>query len=174
MPYPGNAVATGKDVGDDLCQIEPEFIANLKQLVPSILAPENLIMKKINGQKIRIRDLAVYLQTYISIFNDEQAPRPNTVMVVCQNVLKKSQVEKSLSYKWSKISFFTQGTALAAIIVSFSGSLEFYVDSMRISIEERSSNAEKPYFGQSELEALHAEAKSKAMSQVIRTIICLR
>lgn len=84
MPYPGSKVANGVDTNGDLRQIDSEFIAQVKKLVPSILAPENLIRKKINGQKIRGRDLVTYMQTYVNIFNGNTLPAPQSVLDVSQ------------------------------------------------------------------------------------------
>ncbi|XP_031633228.1 atlastin-like [Contarinia nasturtii] len=138
MPSPGSAVATGRNINGDLSQIDAEFIEHLKSLVPSILAPENLILKKINGQKIRARDLVTYLQTYVTIFNDEETPRPNTVMA---------------------------GTALASIMAAFIECLDFYVDSMNQRIEEKSHNEIAPYFNQIEFKEIHDDAKANALSK---------
>lgn len=82
MPYPGNAVATGVSIGGDLKQIDSEFIAQVKKLVPSLLAPENLVVKRINGRKVRGRDLVTYMQTYVNIFNGNTLPDPQTAIMV--------------------------------------------------------------------------------------------
>lgn len=83
LPYPGAAIANGKNTDGDLRRIDPEFIAYLKKLVPSLCAPENLIVKKISGQKVRAHDLVVFLQTYVNIFNGGDLPEPKTVLMVC-------------------------------------------------------------------------------------------
>lgn len=82
MPYPGNAVATGVSIGGDLKQIDSEFIAQVKKLVPSLLAPENLVVKRINGEKVRGRDLVTYMQIYVNIFNGDTLPDPQTAIMV--------------------------------------------------------------------------------------------
>lgn len=82
MPHPGRDVANGKDIGGDLQRIDPEFISNVKVLVPSIFAPENLVTKQINGRNIRAQDLSIYLQTYVNIFNGGELPEPKTVLMV--------------------------------------------------------------------------------------------
>lgn len=82
LPYPGTAVATGANIGGDLTQIDPKFVEEVKKLVPSLLAPENLIVKKVNGQKLRVRDLVTYMQTYVNIFNGDTLPDPQTAIMV--------------------------------------------------------------------------------------------
>lgn len=62
MPHPGLVVANGRFKGDSPL-IDPEFRQYVKELVPSLLAPENLIMKTVNGKKLRARDLVQYLES---------------------------------------------------------------------------------------------------------------
>lgn len=59
-----------------------------------------------------------------------------------------------------------QGTTLATIIASVIECLDLYIDSMQNSVEDRSLEADKPYFDQLELTAVHDDAKAKAISQV--------
>ncbi|XP_055296599.1 atlastin-like [Sitodiplosis mosellana] len=65
----GMAVAQGGNLIVQLQQIESEFIKYVKELAPAIFAPENLIIKKVNGQELRTRDWIQYIQTYTGIFN---------------------------------------------------------------------------------------------------------
>lgn len=69
MPHPGMIVAQGIRFTGDLKQIDPEFIKYVKVLVPGIFAPENLIIKKINGQNVRVHHLVQYFKDYLDIFN---------------------------------------------------------------------------------------------------------
>lgn len=82
LPHPGSNVAKGNYVDGNLRQIDEEFVNYLKKLVPSIFAPENLIVKKINGQTIRVRNLLSYLETYVNLFNGGDLPEPKTVFMV--------------------------------------------------------------------------------------------
>lgn len=74
MPHPGMTVARSKNFTGDMQQIDPEFRKYVKELVPSLFRPENLIVKKINGEKVRARDLLQYLQSYIDIFKGGTLP----------------------------------------------------------------------------------------------------
>lgn len=79
MPHPGMAVARGQNFNGSLQQIDPDFVTYVKELTPELFAPENLIVKKINGQKVRARDLVQYLQTYTDTFNGDTLPEPTTL-----------------------------------------------------------------------------------------------
>lgn len=82
MPFPGVTVAQAKHFNGNLTQIDSEFIKYLKVLVPSLLAPENLVLKEINGQKVRAQDLIHYLQAYINLFSGDSIPNPVTTFTV--------------------------------------------------------------------------------------------
>lgn len=88
MPHPGFSVAQEANFTGNLREVSPDFIKYIKELVPGLFAPENLIVKKINGEKVRARDLIPYLETYTNIFNGDILPEPKTVLMVfvCTNV----------------------------------------------------------------------------------------
>ncbi|XP_055310902.1 atlastin-like [Sitodiplosis mosellana] len=83
MPYPGNTVALKKNFNGDLKRINPEFIRYVKELVPSIFAPENLVLKRINGEQVRARDLIEFMQAYLNVFNRNTLPEAKTFVAVC-------------------------------------------------------------------------------------------
>lgn len=82
MPYPGISVAHGNFSGN-FQEISPEFIKYLNELVPAIFAPENLRIKKINGRKLRARDLIQYLEAYLQVFNENTLIEAKTMYNVC-------------------------------------------------------------------------------------------
>lgn len=84
LPHPGLKVAQTKSFDGKLSEIDKNFIKYVKELVPSLLAPENLIVKKINGQKVRARDLINCLEQYVDIFQGDELPQPETILVVCK------------------------------------------------------------------------------------------
>lgn len=80
MPHPGMIVARGNKFTGDIEQIDPEFITYVKELVPEICAPEKLVIKRINGQKVRARNFVQYFKDYLDIFNT--MPPPDTLFEV--------------------------------------------------------------------------------------------
>lgn len=82
MPHPGKVVAQGQEFKGNLQEIDSDFVTYVKELVPSLFGPRNLVVKKINGQKLRPHDLIAYLQAYVEIFNGEELPEPQTVLMV--------------------------------------------------------------------------------------------
>lgn len=82
MPYPGDAVTQDENYGGQMSLIATKFKDALKELVPNILAPENLIVKKINDQKVRAMDFIHYLKSYMEVFNGKDMPEPKSIYEV--------------------------------------------------------------------------------------------
>ncbi|XP_031639305.1 atlastin-like [Contarinia nasturtii] len=76
MPHPGMTVARKKNFNGSLKQIDPEFLKFAKELSQDLFAPENLLIKMINGQNVRARDLVHYLREYTNLFNNNTLPEP--------------------------------------------------------------------------------------------------
>lgn len=81
MPHPGIKVATNPTFDGRLAEIDQEFKDNLKILVPMILAPENLVLKKINGEKVKVRDFVQYCKSYMQIYEGDELPEPKSMLV---------------------------------------------------------------------------------------------
>ncbi|XP_077494149.1 atlastin-3-like [Amblyomma americanum] len=79
MPHPGFKVAQARSFDGRLSDIEEDFKCQLLHLVPSILSPENLIPKEINGQKVTCQQLIIYMTTYVHMFKGNSLPEPKTV-----------------------------------------------------------------------------------------------
>lgn len=47
-----------------------------------ILAPENLVLKKINGDKVKVRDFVQYCKSYMQIYEGNELPEPKSMLVV--------------------------------------------------------------------------------------------
>lgn len=63
-------------------EIDSEFKDNLKILVPMLLGPENLVLKKINGDKVKVRDFVQYCKSYMQIYEGNELPEPKSMLVV--------------------------------------------------------------------------------------------
>lgn len=68
MPHPGQGVRNDNYTGD-VSVIDREFRNQLTVLIPRILNPENLVIKKINGENLKIRDLAQSIRIYFNCYN---------------------------------------------------------------------------------------------------------
>lgn len=78
LPYPGDSVVN-ENFSGDVRQIDPEFRKYVKELAIRLLAPENIIIKKIDGRKIRAHEFSQYLQTYFNILTKLARAQDNNV-----------------------------------------------------------------------------------------------
>jgi hypothetical protein len=79
MPHPGQTVAGTKDYDGHWSAIDSRFIEQLKKLVPSILAPENLVVKKIAREEVTGDSLYWNMQFYLQLFVSELLPSPKSI-----------------------------------------------------------------------------------------------
>lgn len=81
MPHPGLQVATSPEFTGQLSEIDKGFKDKLQQLIPSIMAPENLVVKKINGSAVTCRGLVEYFKAYIKIYQGDELPEPKSMLL---------------------------------------------------------------------------------------------
>ncbi|PSN43385.1 Atlastin [Blattella germanica] len=81
MPHPGLKVATNPEFDGKLSDIESDFKKQLQILVPMVLAPENLIVKEIGGQKVKAKELLQYFKSYLEIYKGDELPEPKSMLV---------------------------------------------------------------------------------------------
>ncbi|XP_075391316.1 atlastin-2 isoform X1 [Tenrec ecaudatus] len=80
LPHPGREVATSRTFDGSLKDIDEDFKRELQNLVPLLLAPENLVEKEINGVKVSCRALVEYFKAYIKIYQGEELPHPMSML----------------------------------------------------------------------------------------------
>ncbi|RWS30437.1 atlastin-2-like protein [Leptotrombidium deliense] len=80
MPHPGSKVATNPKFDGRISDIDAEFIENLQILVPLLVDPKNVVIKKIGGQQVTGRQLLEYFKVYINIFKGESMPEPKSML----------------------------------------------------------------------------------------------
>lgn len=56
-----------------------------------LLAPENLVVKQISGQKVKAKELLQYFKSYINMYKGNELPEPKSMLMVsfCGNVFPK-------------------------------------------------------------------------------------
>lgn len=81
MPHPGLMVATDPHFDGRLADVDTAFKQCLQELVPMLLAPENLVVKEINGTPITCRSLVEYFKAYMKIYQGEELPHPKSMLL---------------------------------------------------------------------------------------------
>ncbi|TSP25404.1 Atlastin-3 [Bagarius yarrelli] len=80
LPHPGLKVATSPSFQGQLCDVAPEFKTELCNLIPTLLDPERLAVKEINGNRVTCRGLLEYFKSYIKIYQGEDLPHPKSML----------------------------------------------------------------------------------------------
>ncbi|KAL1479460.1 hypothetical protein MTO96_051825 [Rhipicephalus appendiculatus] len=97
LPYPGEKVARKTSFDGRLADINEEFRERLQELVSSVLAPENLLVKQVNGKKLSCEHLMTFFRTYVEVFRGSDLPEPASVFLAtarATNVAAMDQARK--------------------------------------------------------------------------------
>ncbi len=79
MPHPGFIVAGKEAFNGSWGVIDKPFVDHLKVLVPSMLAPENLSVKKIGGEEMTGEKLYWHMQFYLELFQSSKFPTAKSI-----------------------------------------------------------------------------------------------
>ncbi|XP_038152045.1 atlastin-2-like isoform X3 [Cyprinodon tularosa] len=80
LPHPGLKVSTNPHFDGRLIDIEDDFKTQLAELVPLLLAPDQLVEKEISGSRITCKDLVEYFKAYIKIYQGDELPHPKSML----------------------------------------------------------------------------------------------
>uniref|UniRef100_A0A0N5APN3 GB1/RHD3-type G domain-containing protein n=1 Tax=Syphacia muris TaxID=451379 RepID=A0A0N5APN3_9BILA len=111
MPHPGLEVASSSHFCGQIKDIELNFQKELKVLIPHLLDPENLVLKRINGQEITCRELLEYFRVYINIFQDEDLPEPKSMLMATAEANNLAAVSSSKAHYMKKMEEVCGGDA---------------------------------------------------------------
>lgn len=78
MPHPGMNV-TREHFDGKLDDISNDFLENLDILVRRVLSPDHLIIKEVNGEKVRLKEMIQYLRTYFETLTSDELPKPKNI-----------------------------------------------------------------------------------------------
>lgn len=78
MPHPGLRISN--HFNGDLNLLEAVFVDTLKEFVRNIFSKNNLVTKKINGERLIVRDFLNYITSFWTAF--ETTPTPQTLLEV--------------------------------------------------------------------------------------------
>lgn len=81
LPHPGLKVATNPSFQGQLSEVGPDFKKQLMDLIPTLLHPDNLSEKEINGNKVTCMGLVEFFKAYIKIYQGEDLPQPKTMLM---------------------------------------------------------------------------------------------
>jgi len=82
LPHPGRHVATNPNFKGNLKQIDEEFIDHIKDFIPNLLAPRNLVVKAMGGKEVKAKEIVQYYKSYMEIFKGNTMPEPKSMLEV--------------------------------------------------------------------------------------------
>lgn len=80
MPHPGPKVASDPSFDGRLKDLDHSFKKCLENFIEGTLAPEKLLVKKVNDQELKVKDLRHYLKTYMELFSGDALPEPKSIL----------------------------------------------------------------------------------------------
>uniref|UniRef100_A0A131XEE8 Putative guanylate-binding protein n=1 Tax=Hyalomma excavatum TaxID=257692 RepID=A0A131XEE8_9ACAR len=95
MPHPGMKVASEQSFDGRLRDMDEVFREKLFELVPSLLAPEELLVKKINGRELSCQDLMTFFKAYVDVFKGHDLPKPMSVLLATANASNVAAMDKA-------------------------------------------------------------------------------
>ncbi|XP_037272406.2 atlastin-2 [Rhipicephalus microplus] len=95
MCDPGEKVISNDVFDGRLADIKEPFRENLAQLVPALLAPENLLVKEINGRKLSCQELMIFFKAYIDVFKGGSLPMPTSMLLATANASNVAAMDKA-------------------------------------------------------------------------------
>jgi len=80
LPHPGLRVATDPAFEGQLADIESLFLQHLATFVPRLLAPENVVVKRISGNEVKAKEVVRFFKAYMEIFKGDEMPEPKSML----------------------------------------------------------------------------------------------
>lgn len=79
LPYPGRSVARDSTFDGRWSKMDEEFLNEMKILIPELLKPEKLVVKKINGAEMTSETLNENLQKFLLLFQSSKLPQAQSI-----------------------------------------------------------------------------------------------
>ncbi|XP_055309514.1 atlastin-like [Sitodiplosis mosellana] len=93
MPSPGDNVTQTISFDGNLHHVHGSFKGNVTILAHSLFAPNNLVVKQINGQKVRAKELLPYLKAHANILKKGQLLNPKTYLQAVLDVQYTTEID---------------------------------------------------------------------------------
>lgn len=85
MANPGPIATRSKNFNGKLKDLDLDFIKCLNELVPLVLAKENVVVKQFNGENLKAKELLNYIDSYWKIFQSGKLPTPTSIFEATAN-----------------------------------------------------------------------------------------
>jgi len=82
LPHPGKHVATNPNFKGTLSDVDEEFLQYLKEFMPLLLSPKNVVIKFLGGKMVKAKEIVTYYKSYMEIFKGNTMPEPKSMLEV--------------------------------------------------------------------------------------------
>lgn len=123
-----------------------------------LLAPENLVTKKINGQVVKARELVEYFKSYIKIYKGDELPEPKSMLVVSFIIF--GMLNSTFLFSVFNVCPFFKATAEANNLSAVADAKELYMQMM-----DCVCGGTKPFLATAHLESENQRCVDKALHQ---------
>ena len=79
LPHPGKDVARNSKYDGNWGAMDEEFKEELVLLIPKLLAPENLVFKKINSKDLNGFEMKEFIESYFTLFQSDTLPQAQSI-----------------------------------------------------------------------------------------------
>ncbi|XP_052715327.1 atlastin-1-like isoform X2 [Crassostrea angulata] len=98
LPHPGKAVVTKKMFDGQVKEMDDDFVEYVELLVQYIFSRNMLVTKKMNGRELKGEDLMMYMKAFVSYFNEEKCPSPETALEAMAAVHRQRGIRAALNW----------------------------------------------------------------------------
>ena len=102
MPHPGKYVARNSKHVRSWHKMAEKFKNDLLILIPKILAPENLVVKKINSKDLNCFEMKEYIESYFTLFQSDTLPEAQSIYDLTIHTKMKLLIRECMYFYKSK------------------------------------------------------------------------
>lgn len=171
MPYPGKDVARNKAYDGRWSKMDEDFLNELKLVIPSLLAPEKLVVKKINGVEMNSNLINEFIQSSFALFRSNQLPEAQSIYDSTVDKYMMSIVAKCVEvYNTNALNSKSTVTdeASVGIIHEFAKSKAMLAYADEHKMGNADHVAKYKTILESQIETNHAEWKVPVLAQILR------
>nr|CDS33517.2 atlastin 2 [Hymenolepis microstoma] len=160
MPHPGLTVAGSPTFNGRLADIDTNFVDQLRDYIPSILSPESLTVKSINGQPVTCGELMEFFRAYMKIFQSDELPQPVSMYEATAEVNNLNACNRSRNlYVQEMNEVFVPAVARVGQSVA----------ERAIGVSPQVCGPRKPYVSNKVVDDAHQRCQEKALKEFRRT-----
>uniref|UniRef100_A0A1I8H0U9 GB1/RHD3-type G domain-containing protein n=1 Tax=Macrostomum lignano TaxID=282301 RepID=A0A1I8H0U9_9PLAT len=112
LPYPGKAV-TRADFKGQVDRLDSDFVEHLDCFVRRILAPENLVVKKLNGKVLTGREFFSLIEVYFDAFRLGKLPTPKSIFTATVEMANQSASRDAVKFFEDSMGSLSGPTAIS-------------------------------------------------------------